>query len=59
VYNFKIKAEMCKWSIGQRIFKRSFQRHDHEFDGKKWEARGCESGNNLILCGLSKKLKQK
>jgi hypothetical protein len=29
------------------------------FDGKKWEAMGCESGNNLILCGLSKKFKQK
>jgi hypothetical protein len=32
---------------------------NHEFDGKNWEARGCESGNNLILCGLGKKLKQK
>ena len=32
---------------------------NHEFDGKKWEARGCESGNNLILCGLSKKFIQK
>ena len=32
---------------------------NHEFDGKKWEAMGCESGNNLILCGLSKKFKQK
>ena len=32
MYNFKIKAEMCKWSIAQRTFKRSFQRHDLEFD---------------------------
>jgi hypothetical protein len=25
----------------------------HEFDGKKWEGRGCESKKNFILCGLS------
>jgi hypothetical protein len=31
---------------------------NHEFDRKQWEARGWESKNNFILCGLSYKLKQ-
>jgi hypothetical protein len=26
---------------------------NHEFDGKKWEERGWEIKNNLILCGLN------